>query len=110
MRIAFALLVVIVLGGCGASSAERRQQDLFEAKALAHLKRDMTEHEILLWANQNNLRRVSDGSSDIILFARGVETRWPHFPCAETFTQIRIKLTESKGLASYKLGRGGVCL
>ena len=110
MKIRFALLVAVVLSGCGTSRAERQQQDFFVAQSKTHLKQGMAEREILLWASGHNLRKASDGSSDIILFAPGVNTRWPHFPCANTFTTIRIKLTEHKFLASYKLGRSGVCL
>ncbi len=110
MKISVALLMAIALTGCGASHAEKQQQDFFEVQAYAHLKLDMKEQEILSWAKQHELSRVSDGSKDIILFAPRVSTRWPHFPCANTFTQIRIKLKENNGLASYQLGRGGVCL
>ena len=110
MKITVALLMAIALTGCGASRAEKQQQDFFEVQAYSHLKRDMKEQEILSWAEQHKLSRVSEGSKDIILFAPGITTRWPHFPCAKTFTQIRIKLTDSNGLASYQLGRGGICL
>ena len=110
MKNTVTLLMAIALTGCGVSPAEKQQQDFFEVQAYAHLKRDMKEHEILSWAEQHALSRVSDGSKDIILFAPAITTRWPHFPCAKTFTQIRIKLTESNGLASYQLGRGGVCM
>ena len=110
MKITVALLMAIALTGCGASRAEKQQQDFFEVQAYSYLKRDMKEQEILSWAEQHKLSRVSDGSKDIILFAPGITTRLPHFPCAKTFTQIRIKLTDSNGLASYQLGRGGICL
>ena len=110
MKITVALLMAIALTGCGASRAEKQQQGFFEVQAYSHLKRDMKEQEILSWAEQHKLSRVSDGSKDIILFAPGITTRWPHFPCAKTFTQIRIKLTDRNGLASYQLGRGGICL
>ena len=110
MKIFVPLLMAIALTGCGASHAEKQQQDLFEVQAYAHLKHDMKEQEILSWAKQHKLSRVSDGSKDIILFAPRVSTRWPHFPCVNTFTQIRIKLKENNGLASYQLGRGGVCM
>ena len=110
MKITFALLMAIALAGCGVSQAEKQQQDFFEVQAYAHLKRGIIEPEILSWAKQHKLSRVSDGSTDIILFAPAIDTRWPHIPCSKTFTQIRIKIKEDKGLASYQLGRGGVCL
>lgn len=110
MRIALALFLLLILAGCSVSRAERDQQDFFEVEAYKSLKRGMTEPEILSWAGVHRLGRVSDGSDDIILFAPGIGTRWPHIPCARTFTQIRIKLDGKRTLASYMLGRGGVCL
>ena len=47
MKITVALLMAIALTGCGASRAEKQQQDFFEVQAYSHLKRDMKEQEIL---------------------------------------------------------------
>lgn len=110
MKITVALLMAVALSGCGVSPAEKQQQDFFEVQAYADLKQGLDERQILSWAKRHKLSRVSDGSKDIILFAPGISTRWPNFPCAKTFTQIRIKITKEGGLTSYQLGRGGVCL
>lgn len=110
MKLALALFLASMLAGCSASRAEKDQQDFFEVEAYARLKPSMTEAQILSWAGSHKLGRASDGSTDIILLAPGIDTRWPHIPCARTFTQIRITLDGQRRLASYRLGRGGVCL
>ncbi|CAD7730771.1 hypothetical protein LMG31884_45300 [Xanthomonas hydrangeae] len=104
------VLLLVALGGyrCTASPAEQQQQTYWRNKAERELTPGMSQAQVLAWAERNALRTAMGIGPT--LMAAPVRTRWPHFPCATTFTMISLTFDARGNLVSFSVGRGGTCL
>ncbi|MBB5866540.1 hypothetical protein [Xanthomonas sp. 3058] len=112
LAIGVAAMLLVALSGYGCtahpSPAEQQQQTYWRGKAERELAPGMSKAQVQAWAAHHTLRQTNGMTP--MLMAEPVETRWPHFPCATTFTMISLTYDAQDTLASFTVGRAGICL